>query len=147
MSDETSDHRSAAHERVWAALAARSYALTSDRAIGLPEKFRQNFRDAYFNPWTLRHDEGDWPIDRQRARDVIRYQWSGTNLQLQRHDLITITDRAGILGQARTFTGGAPRGRPGRRDGAGLSSGSCQLTDGSPTAHSGLTCSGPSPTW
>lgn len=99
MSDETSDHRSAAHERVWAALAARSYALTSDRAIGLPEKFRQNFRDAYFNPWTLRHDEGDWPIDRQRARDVIRYQWSGTNLQLQRHDLITITDRAGISGK------------------------------------------------
>ena len=58
-----------------------------------------NFRGAYFNDWTLRHDEGDMPADRQRARDVIRYQWHDGHLSLRRHDTITITDRAGIPGQ------------------------------------------------
>jgi len=85
--------------RVWADLTDRGYALTSDRSIGLPDKFRQNFRDTYFNSWTLRHDEGDWPADRQRARDVIRYQWRGADLQLRHHDSITIVDRAGIPGK------------------------------------------------
>lgn len=99
MNDESGHHRSAGHQHVWADLDERGYALTSDLSIGLPEKFRQNFRDAYFNPWTLQHDEGDWPVDRQRARDVIRYQWHGADLHLQRHDSITITDRAGIPGK------------------------------------------------
>jgi hypothetical protein len=99
VNDESSHHRSAGHQQAWADLAAQGYALTSDQGIGLPEKFRQNFRDAYFNPWTLRHDEGDWPVDRQRARDVIRYQWHGSDLRLQRHESITITDRAGIPGK------------------------------------------------
>ena len=90
---------SADHARVWACLTARGYALTNDRSIGLPEKFRQNFRDAYFNPWTLRHDEGDWPVDRQRARDVVQYRWHDGDLHLDRHDSITITDRADIPGK------------------------------------------------
>jgi hypothetical protein len=99
VNDESGHHRSAGHRQVWADLDERGYALTSDLSIGLPEKFRQNFRDAYFNPWTLHHDEGDWPVDRQRARDVIRYQWRGADLHLKRHDSITITDRAGIPGK------------------------------------------------
>jgi 2OG-Fe dioxygenase len=99
VSDGLNHRVSASHEKVWASLADRGYALTSDRLIGLPEKFRQNFRDTYFNSWTLRHDEGDWPLDRQRARDVIRYQWHDDDLHLHRHDSITITDRAGIPGK------------------------------------------------
>jgi hypothetical protein len=99
MSHETDTKASAGHMLAWASLIAQGYALTSDRALALPEKFRQNFSDAYFNSWTLRHDEGDWPIDRQRARDVIRYQRCGTNLHLQQHDSITITDRADIPGK------------------------------------------------
>jgi hypothetical protein len=87
------------HARVWACLAHQGYALTDDQSIGLPEKFRQNFRDAYFNPWTLRHDDGDWPVDRQRARDVIRYQWHDDDLHLRSHESITITDRADIPGK------------------------------------------------
>lgn len=99
MTDEVSSDRSAVYEQVWADLTAQGYALTSDRSIGLPAKFRQNFRDTYFNSWTLRHDEGDWPVDRQRARDVIRYQWRDDDPDLYRHDSITITDRAGIPGK------------------------------------------------
>jgi hypothetical protein len=73
--------------------------LTTDHSIGLPDKFRQSFCAKYFNDWTLRHDEGDWPVDRLRARDVVRYQWRNGRLNLQRHDSITITDRADIPGK------------------------------------------------
>jgi hypothetical protein len=99
VNDGLDRHISADHARVWDCLEKRGYALTSDRLIGLPEKFRQNFRDTYFNSWTLRHDEGDWPVDRQRARDVIRYQWQGENLILHRYESIAIADRAGIPGK------------------------------------------------
>jgi hypothetical protein len=99
VSDDATQHVSDGHSDVWSALRRQGYALTNDQLIGLPEKFRPNFRGAYFNDWTLRHDEGDWPADRQRARDVIRYQWRDGHLSLQRHDAITITDRAGIPGQ------------------------------------------------
>jgi hypothetical protein len=84
---------------VWDGLKSDGYALTNDQSIGLPDKLRLNFRGAYFNDWTLRHDEGDWPVDRVRARDVIRYRWHDGRLSLRWHDAITITDRAGIKGR------------------------------------------------
>ena len=86
-------------DRVWAALVDQGYALTSEDEIGLPEKFRLNFRATYFNNRVLRHDPGDWPIDRKRARDVIRYQWRDGGLQVQEHETIALTDRAGIAGK------------------------------------------------
>lgn len=39
------------------------------------------------------------PADRQRARDVIRYEWHGDTLRLYEHETITITDRAGVPGR------------------------------------------------
>lgn len=99
MSVDPTGHVSVGHEDAWAALARQGYALTSDRLIGLPEKFRQNFSKAYFNSWTLHHDEGDWPVDRLRARDVIRYHRCDDGARLERHDTISLTDRAGIPGK------------------------------------------------
>jgi hypothetical protein len=99
VSDDATQHVSDGHHDVWSALKRQGYALTNDQLIGLPEKFRPNFRGTYFNDWTLRHDEGDWPIDRKRARDVISYQWRDGQPKLERHDAITITDRAGIPGE------------------------------------------------
>jgi hypothetical protein len=87
------------YEAAWAALIRQGYALTSDRAIGLPEKFRENFRETYYNDQTLRNDEGDWPVDRQRARDVIRYTWRGDALDLETYYSITITDRGQQRGE------------------------------------------------
>jgi len=118
---------------IWTNLADRGYALTNDEAIGLPEKFRINFEQTYFNDLILHHDEGDWPIDRKRARDVIRYQWHGDRLEVQEHETITITDRAGIPGKrdhSRVELLGDPEGRklvgallalvpPGRREADG----------------------------
>lgn len=83
----------------WADLKLHGYALTNDRAMGLSEKFRESFRDTYFNDSVLRRDPGDRPADRKRARDVIRYQWRDDGLHLQEHDTITITDRSGIAGK------------------------------------------------
>jgi hypothetical protein len=83
----------------WVTLRERGYALTDERKIGLPTKFRQNFLRNYFTDDVIRHDDGDWPIDRKRARDVIRYHWRGDDLDLQEHKTITLTDRADIPGQ------------------------------------------------
>lgn len=86
-------------DHVWAALNRQGYALTDDRAIGLPDNFRKDFRETYFNDSVLRHDPGDLPVDRKRARDVIRYKWCGDDLDLTEHGTITITDRADIPGK------------------------------------------------
>jgi hypothetical protein len=99
VSDDSPGTVSAELDTVWAALASQGYALTDDQKIGLPEKIRENFGQTYFNDSMLRHDDGDWPADRQRARDVIRYQWRDDALQLREHETITITDRAGIPGE------------------------------------------------
>jgi hypothetical protein len=85
--------------KVSVALARQGYALTDDEQIGLAEKFRENFVQTYFQDHVLRHDDGDWPVDRQRARDVVRYEWDADNLRLWEHETITITDRAGIPGK------------------------------------------------
>ena len=85
-------------DRAWSDLRRNGYALIDEEAIGLPPKFRANFHQTYFNDFTIRHDEGDWPVDRKRARDVIRYWWRDDDLKLREHDTITITDRADIEG-------------------------------------------------
>jgi 2OG-Fe dioxygenase len=84
---------------IWKSLATSGYALADDESIGLPEKFRENFGPAYFNDQTLRRDDGDWPQDRKRARDVVRYSWRDGELELAEHETITIVDRAGIAGE------------------------------------------------
>jgi hypothetical protein len=86
-------------DNVWAALDRQGYALTNDRAVGLSETARNYFRETYFNDSTLQCDEGDRPANRMRARDVIRYQWCDSRLQVQEHDTITITDRGDMAGK------------------------------------------------
>jgi hypothetical protein len=86
-------------DSVWAALANKHYASTEDHLVGLPSNFRERFLGKYFNDQTLRHDEGDWPVDRKRARDVVRYEWRDGRLHLREHDGITLIDRAGIPGK------------------------------------------------
>jgi hypothetical protein len=86
-------------EHAWASLKDQGYALTDDRKIGLPDGFRDEFLHEYFNDDVLHHDPGDFPVDRKRARDVIRYRWRDGRLHLQEFDRITITDRADIPGQ------------------------------------------------
>jgi hypothetical protein len=86
-------------DHVWAALTGQGYALTSEDEIGLPVKFRENFLQTYFTDTHIRHDPGDWPVDRKRARDVVRYRWRGETPGVREHGTIAITDRAGIPGR------------------------------------------------
>jgi hypothetical protein len=89
-------------DNAWAVLAGQGYILTSDQKIGLPSNLRQCILDAHFNDpdGGMRHDAGDWPVDRLRARDVIRYHWRDDGgLDLQEYDDTSLTDRAGIPGK------------------------------------------------
>jgi 2OG-Fe dioxygenase len=99
MSDASTYLGASRHDSIWSDLIGQGYVLIDDETIGLPEKFRTNFHQAYFNNFTIRHDEGDFPVDRKRARDVIRFQWSGEFFDVTENDAITITDRAGINGK------------------------------------------------
>jgi hypothetical protein len=99
MSDDSSRCLAGDLEGVRGDLRSRGYALTNDRAIGLPAGHRENFALRYYNSETLHHDPGDLPADRERARDVIRYRWNGDDLDLETYDRITIIDRAGIEGE------------------------------------------------
>ena len=99
MSDDYTPTAPISFDNAWAVLAGQGYALTDEREVGLTEKFRATFRSERRNDRVLRHDDGDWPVDRKRARDVVRYQWSDNGLRLWEHETITITDRGGIPGK------------------------------------------------
>jgi len=79
-------------------LAGQGYVLTDERKLGLAG-FGENFLNTYFTDSVLRHDPGDWPVDRKRARDVVGYRWRDGQLHLREHETITITDRADIPGK------------------------------------------------
>jgi 2OG-Fe dioxygenase len=75
------------------------YALTTEWDIGLPLKCGKNLRETYFDGGQLRCDKGDRPHDRERARDVILYEWSDGKLALEEYETIAIWDRSGIKGE------------------------------------------------
>ncbi|MBO0880299.1 MAG: 2OG-Fe dioxygenase family protein [Mycobacterium sp.] len=85
--------------RVHSSMLRQGYAVTSDQAIGLPEKLRDNFVQTYFVDGVIRTDEGDLVIDRKRARDVIYYEWHDGDLQLEEYETIRITDRGRMKGE------------------------------------------------
>jgi hypothetical protein len=84
---------------VWKQLADHGYAVIADWSIGLTGDFLAKFHARYFDDGALRHDDGDWPQDRKRARDVIRYTWTGARLKLREYKTIALTDRSGIKGK------------------------------------------------
>jgi hypothetical protein len=99
MSDDSARSLAGGLEGAQADLLNQGYALTNDRTIGLPAGHRENFAQRYYNSDTLHHDEGDFPVDRERARDVIRYWRTDDTPDLEPYDRITIKDRAGIKGE------------------------------------------------
>lgn len=98
MRDDSSSWSPPDLGHVWKQLADHGYAVIADWSIGLPDDFLEKFHKKYFNNRRLRHDEGDWPRDRKRARDVIHYTWTGARLKLREYATIALTDRSGIKG-------------------------------------------------
>jgi hypothetical protein len=71
--------------------------LTTDEALGFGRDFRDHLLADYFNTNLLYHHEGDVPVDRERARDVVHYKRTGQNgapeLVLSEYETTTIFDR------------------------------------------------------
>jgi hypothetical protein len=99
MVDDTFPYIRPELEPVHKALASDGFAVTSDWAIGLRENFSTYLKDVYFDQGQLRHDEGDMPADRKRARDVVYYEWHDGRLTLSEYETIGICDRSGIKGE------------------------------------------------
>lgn len=77
----------------------QGYAVTNEWDIGLREKCGWNLRKSYFDSGELRHDKGDFPVDRERARDVVLYEWREDELILSEYETIAIRDRSEIKGE------------------------------------------------
>jgi hypothetical protein len=75
------------------------FALTTESDIGLPVKCGKNLQETYFDGGLLKHDDGDKPDDRERARDVIYYEWNDGKLSLEEYETIAIWDRSDIEGE------------------------------------------------
>ncbi len=98
MADETNPTAAPGLRRVHEDVTGLGYALTTEWDIGLPPKCWKYLQGTYFNGNHLRCDAGDRPADRERARDVILYEWKDGGLTLEEYEIIAIRDRSGIKG-------------------------------------------------
>ncbi len=99
MADESDPTPVSELRRVQRKIAEDGYALTTEWDIGLPVKCAKNLQGTYFDGGWLRHDEGDRPHDRERARDVILYEWNDEELTLEEYKNIAIWNRSDIKGE------------------------------------------------
>jgi hypothetical protein len=99
MADESDPSPAPELSRVHQEIVEHGYALTTEWDIGLPVKCGKNLRETYFDGGQLRHDDGDRPHDRERARDVILYEWNDGKLSLEEYETIAIWDRSEIKGE------------------------------------------------
>lgn len=99
MADESDPGAASELRAVHRSLTDDGYALTTEWDIGLPAECRKNLRATYFDGGQLRCDAGDQPADRERARDVVLYEWKDGELALEEYADITIRDRSGIKGE------------------------------------------------
>jgi len=90
-------------DKVHGQLTEAGYAVIAESEIGLPPEIRSHIADEYFNDRVLRKYEEDLPADRERARDVIRYDWNGEFPTLTEHDTIALDDRGDWREQRREF--------------------------------------------
>jgi hypothetical protein len=99
MADESDPTPASELRRVHQEVAEHGYALTTEWDIGLPPKFTKDLQETFFKVGQLRHDDGDKPDDRERARDVILYEWNDGKLTLKEYETIAIWDRSEIKGE------------------------------------------------
>jgi hypothetical protein len=69
--------------------------IANDDLFGI-DGFRQHFHSEYFTSQTLRCYPGDVPADRERAREVVRYEWTRDGMALSSNDTVAIRDRDGL---------------------------------------------------
>jgi hypothetical protein len=80
--------------RAWTSMRHRGYLVARDQLLGVTPGFRQRFHRRYFTEGILRRCPGDVPADRERARDVLRYEWQTRGqVALVSHDVTAIKGR------------------------------------------------------
>jgi hypothetical protein len=99
MADISASNSLSELRRVHDDVTEHGFALTAESDIGLPPKCGRNLQATYFDCGLLKHDKGDKPDDRERARDVIYYEWNDGELTLQEYETIAIWDRSEIEGE------------------------------------------------
>lgn len=99
MADRSASNPFSELRRVHNDVTKHGFSVTTEWAIGLPPKCGKNLRGTYFDGGQLRHDDGDRPHDRERARDVILYEWNDGELTLEEYETIAIWDRSEIKGE------------------------------------------------
>jgi 2-oxoglutarate-Fe(II)-dependent dioxygenase family protein len=85
-------------DRIWEELSKQDHAVAGDAELGLGPEVRPHILRTYFTARILENDHPAVHRDRDRARDVIRYRWSGDRLHLREHDVTEIRDRSGVPG-------------------------------------------------
>lgn len=99
MTDESTSMVASELRQVHRDVTNRGYALTTEWEIGLPLKCAKNLQETYFCSGRLRCDPGDVPRDRERARDVVLYEWNDGKLTLEECETTVISDRSTIKGE------------------------------------------------
>jgi hypothetical protein len=85
--------------RAWSDLRTRGYTVVTDADLGMPAGFREHLAKEYFSPEVLEADIPEIHQDRDRARDVIRYDWTDGRIELAEHDTVELSDRSGFNGK------------------------------------------------
>lgn len=85
--------------RAWSDLRSQGYTVVTDAELGMSEAFRQHVAATYFSPEVLEADIPEVHQDRDRARDVVRYEWSQDGVALAEHDTVELANRSGYAGR------------------------------------------------
>lgn len=80
-------------------LSAEGFVVTNDRELGIDSAFREEFHRGYFTEEHLRRYPDDIPVDRLRARDVLRYDRVGEDVLVRGHHDIGIEGRGEHAGR------------------------------------------------
>lgn len=79
---------------LWKRLRTEGFVVTTDNELGIARAVREHIHGTYFTADHLRRYEFDIPADRERARDVVRYAWTGEpEPELAEHHTIAIDSR------------------------------------------------------
>jgi 2OG-Fe dioxygenase len=99
MADTSAPDSASELRKVHEEVTEYGFALTTESDLGLPVKCGKNLQGTYFDTGQLECYKGDRPYDRERARDVIYYEWNDGRLSLREYESIAIRDRSEIKGE------------------------------------------------
>jgi hypothetical protein len=82
----------------WEGIRRKGYAVVRDIDLGLAASLHGHISTQYFSEGALEADHVEVHKDRDRSRDVLRYEWHADDVVLSEHDTVTIENRSGYVG-------------------------------------------------